>query len=199
MRFALFVPSKGSSLMVSAEQRMRGASGIIFHHSRSFFVSVRRRSDATTLKKSTIRPVYNSGKYATSHQPWASSAAQPPHPFTSRCRAENLPLQKFTLSLWMLLDNARVRAHTSKGKTRFISEPGLPNLYCHRRRHHNNNLRCAWQSSQQYILCRGRVFSVQGCGSAHTFRNLYPGRRESSTDEIAKLFSTILQNLYCTT
>jgi hypothetical protein len=74
MRFALFVPPKGSSLMVSAEQRMRGASGIIFHHSRSFFVSVRRRSDATTLKKSTIRPaVYNSGKYATSHQPSAMS------------------------------------------------------------------------------------------------------------------------------
>jgi hypothetical protein len=77
-----------------------------------------------------------------------------------------------------MLDNARVRAHTSKGKTRFISEPGLPNLYCHRRRHHNNNLRCAWQSSQQYILCRGRVFSVQGCGSAHTFWNFYTGAEE---------------------
>jgi hypothetical protein len=95
---------------------MRGASGIIFHHSRSFFISVRRRSDATTLKKSTIRPVYNSGKYATSHQP--AAAAQPPHPFTSRCRAENLPLQKFTLSFslfecWIM----RAYAHThQKGK-----------------------------------------------------------------------------------
>jgi hypothetical protein len=67
MRFALFVPPKGSSLMVSGAENARRER----HHFPSlslFFVSVRQRSDATTLKKSTIRPVYNSGKYAISQQ-----------------------------------------------------------------------------------------------------------------------------------